>query len=356
MKLFGKRKKVSATTSELTNAPTAEELKVEDEKVSSYFSSDFTPPSATQSSKKEVKKVDHDIEKLLAMDPSTLTSKQRRVLRRYKERSKEDTVEKQPESSSEPKDSSAKEAISESEENLDGKCADQTVISKNEPQKSEAKSKISEDDVKKDEEVEKIENIKATTNEKFSLGGKQSVEEVAEQLKGLNSKERRKLLRKLASEYDEAFLEKVTEASKKIAEENEAKQAKEQKKEEKESAKRSKEESVNTDNPTDISNFSEEPKKKRKKVKDLSHLPPEERARREEQRRLQKEAQARRAAGEVLTRHPLNSERRRANRRKPGRAGKIALMKKQMKEKQENLRMFNASGYNMRHTKKKNMN
>ena len=52
----------------------------------------------------------------------------------------------------------------------------------------------------------------------------------------------------------------------------------------------------------------------------MSTLPPEERLRREEQRRLQKEAAERRARGEHVTpghKRPLNSERRRANRRKP---------------------------------------
>ena len=85
-------------------------------------------------------------------------------------------------------------------------------------------------------------------------------------------------------------------------------------------------------------------------------MPPEERARREKQREMQKEAAERRASGEVLTRHPLNSERRRANRRKPGKAGKYALYKKQMKEKQENVKEFNAGGYHMRHIKKEESN
>lgn len=69
------------------------------------------------------------------------------------------------------------------------------------------------------------------------------------------------------------------------------------------------------------------PKKKPKKKKanspeDLSSLAPEERLRREEQRRLQKEAAERKQKQHPVStlrqhRHPLNSERRRANRRKP---------------------------------------
>lgn len=73
---------------------------------------------------------------------------------------------------------------------------------------------------------------------------------------------------------------------------------------------------------------------KKKKRKDFSHLPPEERARREKQRQMQQEARKRREeeleeTGTLSTRHPLNSERRRANRRKPGRVGMIAKRKKE---------------------------
>jgi hypothetical protein len=61
--------------------------------------------------------------------------------------------------------------------------------------------------------------------------------------------------------------------------------------------------------------------KKRKKEVDLSRLPPEERLRRQEQARLQQEAAERRAKGDIIAKpghkHPLNSQRRRANRRKP---------------------------------------
>ena len=94
-------------------------------------------------------------------------------------------------------------------------------------------------------------------------------------------------------------------------------------------------------------------KGKKRKWKDFSKLPPEERERREKQRMMQQEAVARRESGEeILTRHPLNSERRRANRRKPGRAGKIAQLKKEQKAKQQNVRDYNAGGYVMRHMKK----
>ena len=72
--------------------------------------------------------------------------------------------------------------------------------------------------------------------------------------------------------------------------------------------------------PTEDSQSGAKKTKKRQKVVDWSKLPPEERLRREEQRRLQKEAAERQARGEDKTpgyKHPLNSQRRRANRRKP---------------------------------------
>ena len=61
--------------------------------------------------------------------------------------------------------------------------------------------------------------------------------------------------------------------------------------------------------------------KKQKKGADWSSLPADERLRREEQRTKQQEAAERRARGEANIapghKRPLNSERRRANRRKP---------------------------------------
>jgi hypothetical protein len=155
----------------------------------------------------------------------------------------------------------------------------------------------------------------------------------------------------------------VTEFSKKIAEENELKQVQEQEKSTSaatgagatvnDSGKRKAGEMTgSTDGGADAN---ADGGKKKAKLKDLSHLPPDERARREKQREMQQEAADRRAAGDVLTRHPLNSERRRANRRKPGRAGTIAKMKKEFKEKQQSGNVsltHDSSGYTMRHVKK----
>lgn len=91
--------------------------------------------------------------------------------------------------------------------------------------------------------------------------------------------------------------------------------------------------SFESDPDNDALNF-----KKRKTNADSSELPPEERMRREEQRRLQKEAAERRATGELNShRHPLNSERRRANKRKP-----------KFKKKPQSFNEHDSSGFRMR--------
>ena len=112
----------------------------------------------------------------------------------------------------------------------------------------------------------------------------------------LNSKQRRKLVRSL--ERKEMDVETVRSEAKSLL-------------------------GLDGDEKKDTSEVAEPPKKKRKRGNntDESQVSAEERLRREEQRRLQKEAaEARVNGGETVThkhKHPLNSERRRANRRKP---------------------------------------
>ena len=396
MKLFGKRKKTTPASADeqVANTPEKKNEPEEDVNVPSYFSSDFQPGS---SSKTEKKKIEHDIEELLAMDPASLNAKQRRVLRRYENRTSGDKIEDDVPAPVPAAKKDDKEISKCDGESSRSKREKETSTSTPKQKQKQKQTKIEEKNVTKDEGSESNSDSSdcvssdsdsdststAAENEnndeeksqaempnekkeqkslvqeerseeqpkpKKEEEGSKSVEEVALQLKGLNSKERRKLLRQLAAEYDQAFLDRVTEASKKIAEENEAKQAMEQKKVEPNNDKvggTKRKADGGTPGPA---------KKKGKKEKDLSHLPLEERARREKQREMQKEAAERRASGEVLTRHPLNSERRRANRRKPGKAGKYALYKKQMKEKQENVKEFNAGGYHMRHIKKEESN
>lgn len=391
MKLFGKRSKKTAIVAEV------KPQEVEEEAVSSYFSSDFKPPSSNTESKEDKS---HDIEKLLAMDPSELNAKQRRVLKRHTKRQgvdDNDADKNEPTKSTDDGDEQQQnnpEVVSEENDDKDtdeesDKSPEDT--SKGSEEKNEKEEKLSLEEVAKqlkglnakerrkllrklsqtyDEEFlakaaeaskkvaaqneTKQQVTKAVTASEASSGDIEidpAVADIANQLKGLNSKERRKLLRQLSSQYDEELLAKATDVSKKIAEENEAKQAQEQN--EKGSKKRKAEdESASTEDKNNSeSASSEQPKSKKKKWQDFSHLPPEERERREKQRQMQQEAAARRAAGEVSTRHPLNSERRRANRRKPGKAGKIRLMRLEKKANQGTLRAFNAGGYQMRRNK-----
>lgn len=126
---------------------------------------------------------------------------------------------------------------------------------------------------------------------------------VYKMLEKLNSKMKRTLSRRLDREGASA-LEEVEKEAKKLLGITEG-----------DSSKKRGQDAVNDDE-------SDEGKKKKQKKggADWSALPPEERLRREEQRKKQIEAVERRARGEDKTagyKHPLNSERRRANKRKP---------------------------------------
>ena len=108
--------------------------------------------------------------------------------------------------------------------------------------------------------------------------------------------------------------------------------------------------------------------KKKVTSSDWSQLPPEERIRREQQRARQIEVAKLRESGQLVVssnhRHPLNSQRRRANRRKPGKIGLLAQTIKQQKLQKNHtnnnnnhnndgsiLSQFNANGYERRKQK-----
>jgi hypothetical protein len=190
--------------------------------------------------------------------------------------------------------------------------------------------------------------------------------DIVQQLQGLNSKERRQLLRawKKTQTGDSIVVEQVlsiaTEEAKRVGHENlkkDQRKANTQSKNENElqvvetsedqdSKKRKKERKRELeDDKVDIVMSTENNKEKSVKTpktsingkpnKDWSHLSSEERQRREHQRQKQREAEERRKApmesgtGMTSHRHPLNSERRRANRRKPsGKAGRLLLKRK----------------------------
>ncbi|KAI2505921.1 hypothetical protein MHU86_8520 [Fragilaria crotonensis] len=152
-------------------------------------------------------------------------------------------------------------------------------------------------------------------------------EEVKKLLDTLNSKNKRKLTRQLERDGLSA-LKAVREEALKLIEEMKEKEVAVVK------------EKVKAKKPDP------EPISKKRKRDDWSGLPPEERLRREEQRRKQEEAAERRAKGETPPskhKHPLNSERRRANRRKP----------KWLKKQVANPNEHDISGFHMRKITKK---
>lgn len=176
---------------------------------------------------------DSVVEELLKLDPQTLNSKQRRMLKRYSERQNA--------------------GIQPSQQTSDG-GATKSNSEQSDPTKESEKKHDQSDENKPQKTPLQPEQSKPSDNDKVSASQESSKKRVIEEEREASGEEARK-----------------------------SKKGKRQK-------------------------SSEE------------NLPVEERLRREEQRRLQKEAAEKRAQGlvhEQKHRHPLNSERRRANRRKP---------------------------------------
>lgn len=358
VKLFAKRKKKAATSvdggeatgaAESADTSSSEPPKKEEEtRQLSYFDKNFRPGSSfaeKDSSKGSGKDAEEEVQRLLEMDPSELNSKQRRILKRYRARnniSDDDAAAPGANANDHADTKKAKDNDGEKKKTQnDSADAGKDEKSDEKPGKTVSESSDSSKDDKSNEDGEADDDGKS----------------LAEQLKGLNSKERRKLLRKLRRDDPEKIAEtgalaEAEDEAKKIAEQNRKEQEEQSKKRKREVDEEKKKK--NGDGNTDQQAGAGKKKGKKSKV-DWSALPPEERARREKQREMQQEAKRRREAGEVdETRHPLNSERRRANRRKPGRAGKIAALVRaeRAKKKEGVLSSYNASGYMMRKNKK----
>jgi len=451
MKLFGKRglgKNVEGEKKEIAIEEKEESSKKNEQAqhcgVLSYFSPNFSCFSS-KPSRDVGSKISTDVKELLTMDSEFLNSKQKRLIRRYKERNCFEneikyeidlnvencpSSKKQNRSSKNTKlDENEKERFSSSAPNIQAKNEDIKDKGNSQKMKKDEKKKCrnnssepqcSKPSTKKTKKVvnfpviteelkhgktftnhnssSRLKEIEATSNLKNKVeqstskdlvipdhGSKiaSSPDNILEQLKNLNSKERRKLLRKVELESKTSPSgSKATiilaDESRRIAEENRSIEKEKQVEAHKEKKKRKLKE-METEGDESVLNIAasiskdksgasimrtalnekshrKEDKnmtksKPKKKLKDFSNLPPEERGRREKQRQMQQEARKRRELGEVMTRHPLNSERRRANRRKPGRAGLIAIRKKELKKKQETLNLYNASGYRMRHAR-----
>lgn len=316
MKIFGKVKSSSAAAA--SAAEKKDDPKNDQVDVQSYFAS----AEETSSKKKKQKKSDaldgDNIDVLLKMDFSALNSKQRRLVKRHK----------------------AREGNQEAEEI-------KPSTGNNEQNSSKGEEEVIEQHIEREDKcvTNDMPNVADTNTTESSM----DISEIVKKLDGLNSKERRKFLRQLKSngqDIDEQVLAAAQDEAKKVAERNE-KEANITSSTKGASAS-SEGKRKDSSEPSASNNETSKPKKKRRKKNavNLEDLPPEERARREEQRRMQKEAAERRAAGLVdPNRHPLNSERRRANRRKPGKAAQIAQAKK---ERMADGGKFNAVGYQMR--------
>ena len=349
MKIFGKRKSAPAAAPDATSstpgigdageksggvaqAASAKSANVDDGDVPSYFSgaADDGPTSSKKKKNRKdntanVEKINgEDIETLLAMDPTELNAKQRRLVRRHQER--EEGGEEAA------ADAGAPTGDAKNGDNVPGECTSS--------------------EISKDESSDKIEQNQPTNNNEQSTGGV-NITEILAKLEGLNSKDRRKLLRQLKTSsggaIDESVIAAAEEKALRVAERNEKEAANATASGAADKSSKRKSSSGGEKKAAPVEQAG--PKKKRRKKGppvDLGALTPEERKRREEQRAMQQEAAERRAGGLVDDpdfRHPLNSERRRANRRKPGKAALIAQAKReQMAEKGK----WNAVGFQKR--------
>ena len=343
------------------------------------------------------------VQALLEKDPSTWNSKERRLVKRYRERNNlptdgqeqlkeqqegttkegdlggtqktkgeaavetnvvatdqgsdneiddakkiEDSTKEIPAEENEDADSSSDEEDSSSSDSSDDHQSD-TDDDEREENKDVKKNK---DDPEHDEKTRVVyeESVESKTfvdddQEKKEAGDKAEVgkdHEIWTLLNQLNSKQKRTLSRKLDRMGPSVIEEVREEAEKLLADSGDKHPGGNDSANGSENTK--KRTLQGSDGPDSSSTFSSK-KKKNKKVTDWSHLPTEERLRREEQRRKQQEAAERRERGEDVTtgghKHPLNSQRRRANRRKP-------KWKKPTSFKAAVKNEHNSSGYLMR--------
>lgn len=276
------------------------------------------------------------VEELLTKDPTEWNAKQKRLVKRYQQRKAESgegsDAQKEQQEAPVKEESRPEEMAEESvEQEADEKSEDEKVSKKESDDDSSSSDSDgdseSESNSDSDPEVDgKTDEAAATERETETAAREEPVAEtvveetqtppsiaeaetdsdkidtshpVFKLLEQLNSKMKRTLSRKLDREGPKALPEVEQEAQKLLGVTDE----------------QSKKRGAGAIDGND----SGKSKKKKTKV-DWSALPPEERLRRQEQRKKQQEAVERRETGEETRgphKHPLNSERRRANRRKP---------------------------------------
>jgi len=309
-----------------------------------------TKKKVEPSGPRTVNKSDPIVEELLKKDSSEWNAKERRMIKRYRDRKVTESSEVVVDTSTSVTTDEIEKTEDTPKENEEGKedveqeeCGDDSIASSNDDDDEEnvndndeankddddnsSSSDESEGSNKKEVKTESTEQNDATQLPKDNPPTAEKVEEnddpaadittdddgkvdkdheIWSVLDKLNSKQKRTLSRKL-ERLGKTVLEAVEKEANKILDEIIPVPV---------DSKRDQTEAASTDK-----NASSEPKKKKqKKGADWSRLPAEERLRREEQRKKQEEAAERRARGESIKpghKRPLNSERRRANRRKP---------------------------------------
>ena len=290
---------------------------------------------AKRSKKKAIPAIsvaDRAVLELLKKDPKELNAKERRQIKRYQDRIRDDTKtddEREGDTPAEGDDEEIHDDAEGDSEQHEGSDSDVSAEDDDvEPSQEDDAVEPSQKDDSKRQDIVTATDSGDVASELIDEGTPDIDEdEVKELLEKLNSKNKRKLTRQLERDGN-AALKVVREEALKLIEDMKTKEVAVVK------------EKVKEKKPDP------EPISKKRKRDDWSGLPPEERLRREEQRAKQQEAAERRAKGETPPtkhKHPLNSERRRANRRKP----------KWLKKQAENPNEHDISGFHMRKITKK---
>lgn len=319
--------------------------------------------SASSEKNRTVYKSDPIVEELLKKDPSEWNAKERRMVKRYQERREEEgkesgnnnQVDHDENNNDENVNDSTVDGVNIDDKEMDGNKVSKSTreIPKQDDQSDDDSDSESDASGSSDEESSKDGDIEAFTptdtapetsanvatddkanNDSDKTGtstattamksdSKIDHEQVVRALLDqLNSKQKRTLSRKLDRQGLSVLAEVEKEAKEMLGLEVSPTEDVT-----KSGTKRGhdKVDGLHTSDKAVVSSSSSSStsrsNKRRKKEIDWSSLPPEERLRRQEQARLQQEAAERRANGEDITKpghkHPLNSQRRRANRRKP---------------------------------------
>eukprot|EP00592_Proboscia_alata_P018372 CAMPEP_0194414558 /NCGR_PEP_ID=MMETSP0176-20130528/13246_1 /TAXON_ID=216777 /ORGANISM="Proboscia alata, Strain PI-D3" /LENGTH=454 /DNA_ID=CAMNT_0039218653 /DNA_START=10 /DNA_END=1375 /DNA_ORIENTATION=- len=444
MKLFGKRKSIDDALQKRDDKPTSTtntiepSNNIENETVPSYFSNEFASHLKQRSNnhgdadkttnKKQA--LETDVEVLLTMNHDDLNAKQRRLIRRHQQRllggdgkttttvktedlqeqptipcvKKNEATSKEKKNKEEPVVHKKSTAVDADSENAQKKKQDEYTKSKLESKPNLTKKSENNCDIVKPEIVKPEPATKSTNKEQHSssvvagtkgqtdstvnnnIKSTDNLNDIATSLETLNSKDRRKLLRKLrrddvkggvkttVAKVDDTVTAVLTSSTDAVEHKNgnskpennettattqlqqieeRAKQIGAMKKVD--TLKKVADSTIRKRKiDSDINKAAQKKNKVIKPPKDLSHLPPAERERREHQRRMQEEAAKLRDSGDSSKllggkfSHPLNSERRRANRRKPGRSDRIANAKRAQKETKHLAGEYHSKGYQLR--------